>query len=99
MDQRTRVRYNTFGRHTDIVYRIDYTKKKEKKDAVKFVKDENALTDDNYKSHTVHVRSGEPPNSQSFPPAKRKEGVVRPITQGKLLKRGGPDVSLVQTKT
>jgi len=38
----------------------------------------------------VHVPSGEPPQSKSRPPAKRKPGVVRPITQGKLLKRGGP---------
>lgn len=47
--------------------------------------------DDTYKSHTVHVPSGEPPNSLSRPPAKRKPGVVRPITQGKLLRKGGPD--------
>ncbi|KAJ3549900.1 hypothetical protein NM688_g5132 [Phlebia brevispora] len=72
---------------------IEYTKKKEKKDVVKFVKDETVKHGDNYKSHTVHVPSGEPPNSLSRPPAKRKEGVVRPITQGKLLRKGGPDVS------
>lgn len=72
---------------------IEYTKKKDKKGSVKFVKDETVKRGDNYKSHTVHVSSGEPPNSQSRPPAKRKEGVVRPITQGKLLRKGGPDVS------
>lgn len=43
-----------------------------------------------YKSHTIHVPSGEPPESTSRPPAKRKPGVVRPITAGKLLKAGGP---------
>ena len=63
---------------------------------VKFIKDETALGQaDTYKSHTVHVSSGESPNSQSRPPAKRKEGVVRPITQGKLLRKGGPSVSVV----
>ena len=72
---------------------IEYTKKKEKKDTVKFIKDETVLRGDNYKSHAVHVQSGEPPSSLSRPPAKRKEGVVRPITQGKLLKRGGPSVN------
>ncbi|KAH8102399.1 P-loop containing nucleoside triphosphate hydrolase protein [Cristinia sonorae] len=69
---------------------VEYTKKKEKKDLVKFIKDETVQRGDMYKSHSVHVPSGEPPNSLSRPPAKRKEGVVRPITQGKLLKRGGP---------
>ena len=60
---------------------------------IKFIKDETVSTNfDVYKSHTVHVRSGEPPGSLSRPPAKRKPGVVRPITQGKLLKAGGPDV-------
>ncbi|KAF7792267.1 hypothetical protein EIP86_003303 [Pleurotus ostreatoroseus] len=70
---------------------IEYTKKKEKKDTVKFIKDETIKHGDIYKSHSVHVPSGEPPNSLSRPPAKRKEGVVRPITQGKLLRKGGPD--------
>ncbi|PSR71058.1 hypothetical protein PHLCEN_2v13027 [Hermanssonia centrifuga] len=70
---------------------IEYTKKKDKKGTVKFLKDETVVRNDMYKSHTVHVPSGEAPNSQSHPPAKRKEGVVRPITQGKLLRKGGPD--------
>ncbi|KAI0964200.1 class II myosin, variant 2 [Taiwanofungus camphoratus] len=69
---------------------MDYNKKKDKKAQIKFVKDETVPRGDHYKSHTVHVPSGEPPNSTSRPPAKRKEGVVRPITQGKLLRRGGP---------
>ncbi|KAL5535659.1 MYO1_1 [Sanghuangporus sanghuang] len=70
---------------------IDYAKKKDKRAQIKFVKDETVPRDDVYKSHTVHVPSGEPPNSLSRPPAKRKPGVVRPITQGKLLRAGGPD--------
>ncbi|RPD82286.1 hypothetical protein L226DRAFT_21648 [Lentinus tigrinus ALCF2SS1-7] len=69
---------------------IDYTKKKEKKAQIKFIKDETVPRNDTYKSHTVHVPSGEPPNSQSRPMPKRKEGVARPITQGKLLRKGGP---------
>ncbi|KAH9947125.1 P-loop containing nucleoside triphosphate hydrolase protein [Amylocystis lapponica] len=69
---------------------IEYNKKKDKKAQIKFLKDETVPRNDMYKSHTVHVPSGEPPNSLSRPPAKRKEGVVRPITQGKLLRKGGP---------
>ncbi|KZT73347.1 myosin class I heavy chain [Daedalea quercina L-15889] len=69
---------------------IEYNKKKEKKAQVKFIKDETVPRDDVYKSHTVHVPSGEPPGSLSRPPAKRKAGTVRPITQGKLLRKGGP---------
>ena len=65
-------------------------KKKDKKAEIKFIKDETVKKDDFYKSHTVHVPSGEPASSQSRPPAKRKPGIVRPITQGKLLKAGGP---------
>ena len=68
---------------------VDYAKKKEKRAQIKFLKDETVQKNDLYKSHTVHVPSGEPPNSRSRPPAKRKAGVVRPITKGKLLKQGG----------
>ena len=70
--------------------RIDYTKKKDKRAQIKAMKDETVPRDDVYKSHTIHVPSGEPPNSLSRPPAKRKEGVVRPIKEGKLLRAGGP---------
>ncbi|KAG6837336.1 class II myosin [Arthromyces matolae] len=69
---------------------VDYAKKKDKKAQIKFIKDERVLKDGVYKSHTVTVGSGEPPSSVSRPPAKRKPGVVRPITQGKLLRAGGP---------
>lgn len=69
---------------------MSYSKKKDKKAEIKFIKDETVKKDDLYKSHTVHVPSGEPPSSLSRPPAKRKPGIVRPITQGKLLKAGGP---------
>jgi len=69
---------------------IDYSKKKDKKAQIKAIKDETIRKDDVYKSHAIHVPSGEPPNSTSRPPAKRKPGAVRPITSGKLLKAGGP---------
>ncbi|KAJ7751188.1 microfilament motor [Mycena maculata] len=69
---------------------MTYYKKKDKKAEIKFIKDETVKKGDLYKSHTVHVPTGEPATSVSRPPAKRKPGVVRPITQGKLLKAGGP---------
>ena len=72
------------------VHSVDYNKKKEKKAQIKFIKDETVPRNDTYKSHTVHVPSGEPPSSLSRPMPKKKEGVVRPITQGKLLRKGGP---------
>ncbi|KAI9512881.1 myosin class I heavy chain [Russula earlei] len=69
---------------------VDYAKKKEKRAQIKFVKDETVPRDDQYKSHSVHVPSGELPSSRSRPRPKLKPGVVRPITQGKRLKKGGP---------
>lgn len=57
------------------------------------MKDETVPRDDIYKSHAIHTATGEPATSQSRPAAKRKAGVVRPITSGKLLKAGGPSVS------
>ncbi|KAJ7610778.1 P-loop containing nucleoside triphosphate hydrolase protein [Roridomyces roridus] len=69
---------------------IKYEKKKGKQAEIKFIKDETVQKDDLYKSHTVHVPTGESASSVSRPPAKRKPGIVRPITQGKLLKAGGP---------
>jgi len=69
---------------------LEYAKKKDKKAQIKFTKDERIAKDDVYKSHTVSVASGEAPGSLSRPPAKRKPGIVRPITQGKLLRAGGP---------
>jgi myosin-1 len=69
---------------------LTYAKKKDKQAQITVIKDETITKDDAYKSHKVHVPSGEPPSSVSRPPAKRKPGVVRPITQGKLLRAGGP---------
>ncbi|KLO15040.1 hypothetical protein SCHPADRAFT_996148 [Schizopora paradoxa] len=72
---------------------ITYTKKKEKQAQITAVKDETIPRNDVYKSHQIHVPSGEPPSSLSRPAAKRKPGVVRPITSGKLLRKGGPSDS------
>ncbi|KAH9932028.1 P-loop containing nucleoside triphosphate hydrolase protein [Epithele typhae] len=69
---------------------LDYTKKKEKKAQIKSLKDETVPRNDMYKSHTIHVPSGESASSQSRPVPKPKAGVVRPITSGKLLRKGGP---------
>ncbi|KAJ7597439.1 P-loop containing nucleoside triphosphate hydrolase protein [Mycena floridula] len=77
---------------------IDYAKKKEKRAQIKSIKDETVQKDDLYKSHTIHVPTGEPASSLSRPPAKRKPGVVRPITQGKLLKAGGPSKKPASSK-
>ncbi|KAF8204078.1 P-loop containing nucleoside triphosphate hydrolase protein [Pholiota molesta] len=77
---------------------VDYSKKKDKRAQIKFIKDETVPRNDLYKSHTVHVPSGEPPDSLSRPPAKRKPGVVRPITSGKLLKAGGPSKTPTKPK-
>lgn len=69
---------------------VNYAKKKDKQAQIAFIKDESVRKDDMYKSHQVHVPSGEPAGSLSRPPAKRKAAAVRPITQGKLLRAGGP---------
>ncbi|PWN49158.1 myosin 1 [Violaceomyces palustris] len=78
------------GINVIISNQLEYSKKKDKKAHITFKKDETIRKDDVYKSSTVSVPSGEPPNSQSRPPAKKKPGVVRPITSGKLLRAGGP---------
>lgn len=91
------VRSPTFAALSDRACSVEYNKKKEKRAQVKFIKDETVPRDDVYKSHTVHVPSGEPPDSLSRPPAKRKAGVVRPITQGKLLRKGGPSDVCVES--
>ncbi|KAF9584332.1 class II myosin [Lunasporangiospora selenospora] len=70
----------------------EYVKKKGKMATVKFVKDERAKTE-TYKSHVVTVPNGEPASSASWPPCERMAKPVRPITSGKLLKKGGPQKS------
>ncbi|CAG8432949.1 9867_t:CDS:10 [Diversispora eburnea] len=62
----------------DITNSIEYTKKINKTANIKFIKDENVKKDDIYKSHTVHVCTGEPANSVSDPPCPRKESPSKP---------------------
>lgn len=72
---------------------LQFRKKKDKMATITFKKDEMIRGpggDDVYKSSTVSVPSGESPTSQSRPVPRRKPGLVRPITQGKLLRPGGP---------
>ena len=85
--------YRYFEPFVDSIFSIEYAKKRDKKAEIKFVKDETITRDDVYKSHTVRVASGEPPNSLSRPSAKRKPGIVRPVSEGKLLRAGNPSVS------
>jgi hypothetical protein len=72
--------------HYDIVdlslSRIEYNKKRDKKASVKFMKDETVPRNDMYKSHTVHVPSGEPAGSVSRPMPKKKPGSSRPKPGG-----------------
>ena len=72
---------------------VQYAKKKDKQAQITFKKDESVRKDDVYKSHVVSVASGEPAGSVSKPPAKRKPGVAKPISGGRLLKRGGGPLS------
>lgn len=70
--------------------RIEYNKKPGKPATIKVIKDPNVPRDDIYKSGTIHTDPGEPPNSQSRPTPKGKRVAGKPITQGKLLRPGGP---------
>ncbi|KAF1830333.1 hypothetical protein BDW02DRAFT_633736 [Decorospora gaudefroyi] len=69
---------------------IEYNKKPGKPAQVKVIKDPAVPRDDLYKSGTVHVGPGEPPNSISKPTPKGKQIAAKPITKGKLLRPGGP---------
>ncbi len=57
---------------------------------MKVVKDNAIPRDDVYKSGTIHTGPGEPPNSVSKPTPRGRQIVGKPITQGKLLRPGGP---------
>lgn len=73
-----------------ILSSIEYNKKPGKPSTVKAIKDTTVPRDDLYKSGTIHVGSGEPPNSISRPTPKGKQKAGKPITSGKLLRPGGP---------
>lgn len=70
--------------------RIEYNKKPGKASTVKVVKDSTVGRDDLYKSGTVHTGPGEPANSVSRRTPKGKPKAAKPVTQGKLLRPGGP---------
>lgn len=61
---------------------------------IRFQKDETIARNDMYKSHVVHVPSGEPPGSVSRPLPKKKAGVAKTVSKGKRLRTGGPSVSI-----
>lgn len=57
---------------------------------IKVVKDNTVQRDDLYKSGTIHTGQGEPPSSRSRPTPKSKQKPGKPISNGKLLRPGGP---------
>jgi len=77
------------GMNLKIAENIEFNKKPGKPAVVKVVKDPAVPRDDTYKSGTIHVGPGEPPNSVSRP-TPRGKAIARPITTGKLLRPGGP---------
>ena len=78
------------GLNLKIAESIEYNKKPGKPSVVKVVKDSTVPRDDLYKSGTIHTSQGEPPNSMSKRTPKGKPKAGKPITQGKLLRPGGP---------
>ena len=78
------------GLNLKIAESIEYNKKPGKPSLVKVVKDPTVPRDDLYKSGTIHTSQGEPPNSVSRRTPKAKPKAGKPITQGKLLRPGGP---------
>ncbi|KAG6021247.1 class II myosin [Claviceps sp. Clav32 group G5] len=68
---------------------IEYSKKPNKLQQVKVIKD-SQQTGDYYKSGAIHTQTGESPASESHPMPKAKPVPPRPITRGKLIKPGGP---------
>ena len=63
--------------------RISYQKKKDKLAVITFRKDESVRKDDVYKSSVVTVCSGEPSNSISAAPARRKPRVAGSVPNGR----------------
>lgn len=77
------------GPNLRIADSIEYNKKPGKPATVKVVKDPAVPRDDVYKSGTIHTSQGESPQSVSRPTPKGR-AIARPITSGKLLRKGGP---------
>ncbi|MCJ1435878.1 class II myosin [Xylographa pallens] len=78
------------GLNLKIADSIEYNKKPGKPTAIKVIKDNTVQRDDLYKSGTIHTGPGESPNSRSKPTPKAKRVPGKPITNGKLLRPGGP---------
>jgi myosin-1 len=78
------------GLNLKIAESIEYNKKPGKPAVIKVVKDNTVQRDDLYKSGTIHTSQGEPPNSRSRPTPRPKQIPGKPITNGKLLRPGGP---------
>jgi myosin-1 len=78
------------GINVRISSQVEYNKGKGKMGQIAFKKDETVVRNDVYKSSTVSVATGEPANSVSRPAPRKKPGIVKPITTGKLLRPGGP---------
>ena len=57
---------------------------------IKVVKDPSIPRDDLYKSGTIFTGPGEPPGSHSRPTPRGRRVPGKPISQGKLLRPGGP---------
>jgi myosin-1 len=68
---------------------IEYAKKPGKIQLIKVVKD-STMSQDFYKSQTIHTSQGEPPNSVSRPMPKAKPIPAKPFTKGRLIRPGGP---------
>ncbi|KAK6541237.1 class II myosin [Orbilia ellipsospora] len=66
---------------------IEYNKKPGKLAVVKTLQDPAVPRDDLYKSGTIHVGPGEPPNSVSRPTPKPRAKPAKAITSGGLLKK------------
>ena len=70
--------------------RIEYDKKPGKPAVVKVSREPNAGQEAIYKSGVIHTAPGELPDCVSLPTPRGKEGVMKPINAGKLLRPGGP---------
>ncbi|KAF8978612.1 class II myosin [Entomortierella lignicola] len=73
----------------NIAPNFEYIKKKGKTGTIKFVKDDRVRVA-TYKSHVVTVPSGEPGDSPTWPSCGKISKPPRPITSGKLIRKGGP---------
>jgi len=69
---------------------LEFNKKPGKKSKITFAKDEMVQKEFIMKKGVVLIGSGRPPSSVSDPPCRRNEPPPRPVTTGKLLRKGGP---------